>query len=58
MYKCTKCNKLVPCDCPDIEERLKKVAQMPLNVTTTCLDCKKPAALCKCKNPTHAVNIG
>lgn len=49
---CAKCQKdLSECTCPDIEERLARIAQAPGILTKWCVKCDKHHSRCKCKDP-------
>lgn len=49
---CIKCQKdLSQCECPDLQERLDKIASGGHFVYRQCKVCGKHYDLCKCKNP-------
>ena len=51
MY-CVKCQKhVVECKCPDIEERLLRIASHPNIVTEVCVKCGEHRDRCKCPQP-------
>lgn len=49
MY-CAICQKhLSACDCPDKEERVRKIAGHPNIAMAHCPVCREPYPLCRCK---------
>jgi len=54
--RCGTCKKeLRDCDCPDVDERLRRVAYDPDSVCSShwCLSCDRHAERCTCKKPNH-----
>jgi hypothetical protein len=49
---CMICKKdLSKCDCPDIEERLRGLADSKYLIYKACLKCRKHYSFCECKEP-------
>lgn len=46
---CTRCqSEISECECGDIEERLRSLAEHPNFVTDRCLDCQNHPGDCTC----------
>lgn len=56
---CMKCDKhLSNCTCPDLNERLSKIAQSPHVAVKFCKKCREHHARCTCAAPDWEIRGG
>lgn len=49
---CVKCqHDLSECKCPDLKERLKRIANIPNLAVRWCVKCDSHYSQCKCQEP-------
>ena len=54
-----KCNqRLSKCNCPDLEDRLKKLSESPYIAMKWCTKCNNHYDLWKCEEPEWGVKTG
>lgn len=55
---CAKCNKeFGQCECPDFQERLKKLSEAPGIALTFCSGCGEYHTRCKCLSPKPYLEV-